>query len=498
MEEGTIFQGAAAKQTESTKSSFASAAPPQTPQNTQQQSAPVGTPVSSNVPESKPMWQKQAPPPAPKKGFGMGMLLKAVGGLFAFLVIGFILFRFVLPLFTKQQVVKDVTITYWGLWETDSTVKSVLADFEKQNPHVKVTYEKINNKEYHDRLTARMQSGTGPDVFLFHNTWLSEMSPSLLPLPEDVMSKNDFQKTFYPVIVSDLTKNGGIYGVPFGFDTLSLFVNTEIFRKAGVFAPTNWQDFGTVARTVTVKDETGKIKTSGAAIGTFDNITHAPDILSVLFMQNGVNFNDMSNTSSMVDTLDFYTSFAKNEAKVWDVTLDPSILAFAKGNLAMYFGYSWDIFTIKAMSPDLAFSVVPVPHLPGRNMTAASYWVNGVSIKSNHQKEALLLIKFLAQKDMMQKLYTEETKTRLFGELYPRIDQADLLKDNSLIYPFVSQGADAASSFFAGDTYNSVFNDPLNGYLGNAVRAVLSGTSSQTAVETFTKGVAQVLGQYGQ
>ncbi len=442
--------------------------------------------------------QQNVPPSSPKKGFAFGMLLKVVGGLIVLVGIFFLLYRFVFPLFTRPAPVKDVTITYWGLWEIDSTVKAVLADFEKHNPHIKVTYEKINNKEYHDRLAARMQSATGPDVFLFHNTWLTEMSSSLLPLPEDVMPKNDFQKVFYPVIVSDLTKNGGIYGVPFGFDTLALFVNTDILRKAGVSAPTNWQDFGTVARTVTVKDESGNIKTSGAAIGTFDNITHAPDILSVLFMQNGANFKDTSNTASMVDTLDFYTSFAKDEAKVWDATLDPSILAFAKGNLAMYFGYSWDIFTIKALSPDLAFSVVPVPHLPGRNMTAVSYWVNGVSIKSSHQKEALALVKFLAQKDVMQKLFTEEAKTRLFGELYPRIDQAVLLKDNSLIYPFVSQGTDATSSFFASDTYNNAFNEPLNGYLGNAVRAALSGTSSQTAIETFTKGVAQVLGRYGQ
>lgn len=445
----------------------------------------------------KPMLQ-QAPPPF-KKGFPFGKLLKITGVLIVCITIVFLFYYFILPRFTKSESPKDVTITYWGLWESESVMKAIFADFEKNNPHIKVVYEKQNNKEYRDRLNARLQNGTGPDVFLFHNSWLPQASSNLLPLPGDVIEKSEFEKSFYPVMVKDLTKNGGIYGIPFGFDTLSLFINTEIFKQAGVLAPTNWQDFSKIARQVTVKDGSGSIKTAGAALGTFDNITHAPDVIAMLFAQNGANFKDVENTSHvMVDTLDFYTSFAKDEGSVWDSRLDPSILAFAKGNVAMYFGYSWDIFTIRTISPDFVFEVVPVPNLSGRNITVASYWASGASVKSKNQKETLALLKFLSQKETMQKLFSESSKTRLFGELYPRRDLADLLKDNSLVYPFISQGMGATSSFFASDTFDNGLNGQMNGYLGNAVRSVLSGTSSESAVETLTKGVAQVLLQYGQ
>ncbi len=440
----------------------------------------------------------QAPKPA-KKIFPFGLVLKIAGVFIVCIIIWFLVSYFVLSLFAKPESQKDVTITYWGLWENENTMKAIFADFEKNNPGVKVAYEKQNNKDYRDRLNTRIKNDTGPDVFLYHNSWLPQTSSLLVPLPSDVIGKNEFEKSFYPVMVKDLTKSGGIYGIPFGFDTLSLFINTEIFKQAGATAPTNWEDFGKVARLVTVKDETGAIKTAGTALGTFDNITHAPDILSMLFAQNGVNFKDTANTTqAMVDTLDFYTSFAKDDAKVWDATLDPSILSFAKGNLAMYFGYSWDIFTIRAISPSLSFEIFPVPNLPGRNITTASYWVSGVSVKSKNQKESLALLKYLSQKETMQKLFSEEAKTRMFGELYPRTDLADLLKDNTLIYPFVSQGKGATSSFFASDTHDNGLNAQMNGYLGNAVRAVLSGTSAETAVETLSKGVAQVLLQYGQ
>jgi len=409
-----------------------------------------------------------------------------------------LLVKVVLPKFSKGTP-QTVTLAYWGLWDDENVMKGVLADFQKQNPTITVVYTKENVKDYRDRVLTRMQNGNGSDVFLFHNTWLPEMSSVLTPLPTDVIGADTFQKTYYPVVVSDLTKNGAIYGMPIGIDTLSLFINSEIFQNAGATAPTNWEDFGKVARSLTVEDEQGKIKTAGAAIGTFDNITHAPDLIALLFVQNGVNLLNLSATSKSVsDALDFYTSFAKDQGKVWDDTLDPSQLAFAKGNLAMYFGYSWDIFTIKALNPNLSFQVVPVPHLPGRDTTIASYWANGVSIKSKHQKEALLLLKYLSQKDVSQKIFSEESKVRLFGEPYAQIDLSDSLKSNKLVYPFVLQANNAASSYFASNTYDNGLNDHMNGYLGNAVRSILGNTSTDTAVEQLYKGVAQVEAQYGQ
>ena len=218
--------------------------------------------------------------------------------------------------------------------------------------------------------------------------------------------------------------------------------------------------------------------------------------MSLFLVQNGADLNDISSTSKVAsEALSFYTSFATND-KVWDDTLDSSVLSFAKGNLAMFFGYSWDFFTIKATNPDLSFEIYPVPHLPNQNMTIASYQVEGVSIKSKYQKEAMLLIKYLSQKETQQKLFAEQSKIRAFGNPFARRDLVELLKDNKAVYPFVSQAEDAVSSFFASDTYDNGLNSQMNTYLGDAVNAILNGTSPQTAVETLSKGVSETLQQY--
>lgn len=430
--------------------------------------------------------------------FPLGAFVKGLVGVFIIIIIIFFVIKVLFPLFSQQKK-ETVTLTYWGLWEDKRVMQSIITDFEKENPHIKVNYIKQDPKQYRERLITRIRNGSGPDIFRFHNTWVPQLSNMLLPLSSEVIKKEDFQKLFYPVASTDLIKNGAIYGIPFGIDTLSLFVNTEIFQAAGVAFPTTWDDFAKASRTLTVKDENGKIKTAGAAMGTFDNITHASDIISLLFTQNGVDINNFYETSqNAIDALDFYTSFAKGEGNVWDETLDSSLLAFTSGNLAMYFGYSWDVFTIKTMNPSLSFQIVSAPYLPERAFTIASYWVEGLSAKSKYQKEALLFLKFLSRKETEQKLFTEISKTRIFGEPYARVDLADTLKDNPMLYPFVSQAKDAVSSYFVSDTYDNGMNSQLNAYLGNAVRSILNNTSPQTAVETLSQGVSQVLKQYNQ
>lgn len=448
----------------------------------------VNNPIVAPVPEQLP----SSPPPSP-----IFKILKIVLGIAVMLTILFLVLNFVLPKFFPAKINK-ITLTYWGMWEDLPPIAPIIADFEREHPNIKIEYSKQDIKDYRERLITRSNNGNGPDIFRFHNTWVPQLQDLLLPIPSNTISKEDFSKNYYPVAKNDLIKSGAIYGIPLQIDTLNLYINTELLQAAGLKPPTSWIEFGSHARQLTVKDENGNIKTAGAAMGTSGNITHAPDIISMLFAQNGVDFaNIASNINAANDALSFYSSFALPSGNVWDSTLDQSIRAFASGSLAMYFGYSWDFFTIKSINPTLTFDIFPVPSLPGQNATVASYWVEGVSSKSKHQKEAFLFIKYLSLKETSQKLFTEQSKTRNFGEPYARIDLADSLK-NSVAYPFVASAPIAISSFFVDGTYDNGLNSQMNTYLFKAVDSILEGSSSQSAAETLSQGVTQVLKQYGQ
>lgn len=449
---------------------------------------PVNNPIIVPPPSELP----SSPPPSI-----FFKILKILLGVAILMGIALFVYNTILPKFFPAKI-HQAKLVYWGLQEEASIIAPIIADFEKEHPNIKVEYVKQDIEQYVDKVTTRSNNGNGPDVFRFHNTWTSQLLDLLSPLPNSVISKEDFAKNYYAVVGTDMARNGAIYGLPLQMDTLNLYVNRDLLQAAGLKAPTTWIEFGNAARQLTVKDENNSIKTAGAAMGTSGNITHAPDIISMLFVQNGVNLKDMSsNLQATGDALNYYSSFALPTGNVWDESFDQSIKVFASGSLAMYFGYSWDFFTIKSINPNLLFDVYPVPSLPGQNITIASYWAEGISSKTKFQKEAILFVEYLTRKETAQKLFAEESKKRNFGEPYARVDLAESLS-NSIAYPFVKAASSAVSSFFVDGTGNNGLNSKMNSYLNAAVDSVSKGASPESAAETLSAGVTQTLRQYGQ
>lgn len=475
---------------------------PAQPQVPQPDSGGEGMPPSGTEPpvEDTDYESSEAPPPSGIVGLLKNSLVKKILIALGVIIILIIIIALIIP---KQPRGKKVTLTWWGLWESSSIVQPVINDFEKQNPNIKIKYVKQDPDKYRDKLLTRINNGTGPDIFRYHNTWVPMITNILSPLSSDVITAKEFEANYYPVIQKDLTVKGGIYGIPLGIDSLALFINTDLLKVAGISVPQDWDQFAKAARTLTVKDQDGKkILTAGTALGTYGNIVHASDIISMMFLQQGVNLKKISEEKDdLIAAMIFYTSFAKGSNSAWNNSLDNSRLSFARGQLAMYFGFSWDIFTIDTLKTNnLKYEIYPVPGLVGgKNITVASYWVEGVSSRGKNQKEAMAFMHHLTKKGTLQKLYTEASKTRAFGEPYPRVDMADEIKDNKLIYPFISQLKNTESSYFSSDTHDgdTGLNKRVNTYLENAINAVVNNSSAETEIPKLQEGVGVILQQNG-
>lgn len=459
-----------------------------TPGQNQAQAQPQTeqSPVAQPAPQPEPI-QVEPQDYQIKEGsfFSGGNIVKLLIGLFAIIIIVLVIFILIIPNLGKRN--QKLTLSYWGVLEDQSVIQPIISDFEKENPNINVEYTKQDTKDYQEKLLTRIQQGTGPDIFNFQNNWYPKVSQFLLPLPTDVISKDQFNNSFYPVAKKDLVKNGAIYGIPLSIDTLSLFVNTDMLKKAGLNTPKNWNDFTADARSLTVKDANGKIKTSGAALGTFSNIDHAADIISMLLIQDGIDLDNISvSRDRVVDALRFYSQFAQGDSGVWNDTLDSSLLAFTKGNLAMYFGYYWDYFAIKNQAPNLSFEVNRVPYLNSQNQTIANYWAEGVSSKTKNQKEALLFIKYLAKSQTQDKLYSLESKVRTYGEP-PAIKSLSGRLLGTPLAAISNQAENAQSSYFSGIPLDK----NLSAVLASSVNSMISGTAPESAADTLISGVSQ-------
>lgn len=466
---------------------------------------------NAQVPASQiPLENTARPPSNPpsdstpgKEGLSKRLIFIIAGavGVIVILLIAFFAFTII-----SKQKNQKVTLRYWGLWEDSSIFQTVINDFSRKYPNITVIYQKRDPKiegKYIDRINIRIRGGgtDAPDIVRYHNSWLPQLKNVLLPFSSDLVKKTGLETSYYPVVQRDLKKNGAYYGIPLMIDTLALFVNNKLFQAAGLQPPVTWNDVVNDAAVLTGKqsdDPNITIPTSGIALAGFDNIAHAPDILSALFIQNGADLlaPNGAKRANAIASLTFYTCLLQKSDgscdKFWDPNGDDSRLAFAKGNLAMFFGYSWDIPLLKAANPNLDFSIYKFPKLQGqRNLTIASYWAEGISIRTKYPKEAELFLQYLSQKEVLAKLYTEAAKQRGFGELYPRTDMAQLL-NGTQVEPFIAQAKDAVSTYYSSDTYDGEsLTSALIAYMRNAVIGIISGNQSpDSAVDQWGNGIS--------
>ncbi len=393
-------------------------------------------------------------------------------------------------------------ITWWGLWEDSAIVEPLIAEYQVSHPGIKINYVKQSQQDYRERLTNALAKGTGPDIFTFHNSWVPMFRSDLDSLPASVINPADYVKTFYRTISSDLSTGNSIVGIPLGYDALALYINEDIFTKAGKTPPTTWDDLRVLARELTVKNEQGVITQGGIALGRTENVDHWQEILALMMIQNNV---DLSNPTgkNAEGALTFFTNFSSVDG-VWDASLPPSTQSFAAGKLAMYLGPSWRYFEIKQSNPGLNFKTVPVPQLPKDSpdqpdITYATYWAQGVWTKSKNKVAAWNFLNFLSSKESLQKIYQNAAVSRGFGQPYPRVDMAELLNDHPILGSIIRQAPGARSWYLASRTFDGPtgINTQLANYFGDAVNSVAGNNKSVTeALATAAQGVAQVLSQY--
>lgn len=336
---------------------------------------------------------------------------------------------------------KPVTLEFWSVFDDTDQYASLIGKFQQTYPWIEINYKKFTYEEYEQKLLESWATGKSPDIFSIHNTWLPKpnIQSNIYPLPQDkksILTATNYGKTFMPVAEQDFVRNGQIYAIPLSIDTLALYYNEAIFEELYrnnpdqnwiLTPPKTWDDFIKTVNYVTKKDEWSNIERAGAALGTYNNINRASDILALIMIQSGtqmissdfqsVAFNrtvtvDGSAYNPGEQSLKFYTDFAnpRKEVYTWNIQRDYSIDDFSEGDVAMTFGYSHLINTLKQKNPDLRFKTSPMPQIKESKIPVnyANYWGQTVSRLSQHPKEAWQFLVFASQTDNLY-LYLDAT-----------------------------------------------------------------------------------------
>ena len=146
----------------------------------------------------------------------------------------------------------QVTLSFWSWLPTTDQSEEMIAEFEKQNPDIKIDYTRTEQDDYFEKLQVAMASGTGPDLF---GLTTGTMTEQYAPFAEDMSGLGDEYWSDWKDTISETaveqctTEDGTVAGMT------DLLYNKTLMDECGIEkVPTTYEE---------LKDAAAKAKEKG-------------------------------------------------------------------------------------------------------------------------------------------------------------------------------------------------------------------------------------------
>ncbi|MFS0854094.1 ABC transporter substrate-binding protein [Microbacterium sp. 179-I 3D4 NHS] len=143
----------------------------------------------------------------------------------------------------------QVEINFFHRWPNEpknSYYSDLVAEFEKENPDIKVNVESVLNDAYKDKVKVVAGSANAPDVlFTWSGSFVDELvsNDALMDLGPWLEEDAEFADSFYPSQLTAFEVDGVQYGLPVGMQSKLFFYNKDVFDELGLDVPTTWDEF---------------------------------------------------------------------------------------------------------------------------------------------------------------------------------------------------------------------------------------------------------------
>lgn len=327
-------------------------------------------------------------------------------------------------------------ITVWGTFPASTFNQYVSKINNGLQQTIVVKYVQKTPESFSSEFVSNLARGTGPDAILIPSDMILPQEDKLALVPYSALSQRAFMDSYIEEAQIYLSDNG-ILALPFMVDPLVMYWNRDMFSGAGIATyPRSWSEFGDLAKKLTIKDENENIRKSFTAMGDFNNVGNARELLGALFLQLGNPVTTTNNSGVVVSTvkvsaaanpgpaLQFFTQFVdpSNAAYSWNRGMPDSKSAFLSGMLATYFGFASELRDLRAKNPNLNFDAAPLPQAKTGGVKATYGRMTGFSLvrASSNLDAAFQIISLLTAPqylgDLSQSLYLPSVRTDLIAQ----------------------------------------------------------------------------------
>ncbi|MBD3280012.1 extracellular solute-binding protein [Candidatus Dojkabacteria bacterium] len=361
---------------------------------------------------------------------------------------------------------RQVTLIWWNLFESQENVQPLIDAYQAKYPNISIEYSEKTLDEYQTSLEKVLTDGqpeTTPDIFTVNAKSVARYKNYTLTAPSEVIDYATYQRNFYPVVAEDGAYDGTVHALPLGVDSIALIYNKKLLNDAGYTVPSDdWSELFEQAKNITKTTGNGgtsgqAISTSGLALGAADDDAQFwLEVINLLLLQSEVTMLDETDQAAFAD------DEATNEAaayfggytdeNVWDESLKRDIALFLEGKLGMFFAPSWRLDEIiqynETYELGLDVGVANVPQLSSledESVGWADYWMQMVALDSQNHQVAWDFLNFASQPEQLRATYSKAAESRVFGQIYPRVDMKPELESNQYLEVYLDEVSHAES-----------------------------------------------------
>lgn len=153
----------------------------------------------------------------------------------------------------------QTTVSFWhGYSELESVVleEQLIPRFEAAHPNIKIEAVRMGYDDLRDKVVTTAATGSGPDLVRIDIIWNPSFAASGLLAPLDQYAGfGDILGEVYPGPLSTAFLNGAYYGLPLSTNTQVYIYDQHVFAEVGVDVPTTFDEFATVTRRLTRRDQ---------------------------------------------------------------------------------------------------------------------------------------------------------------------------------------------------------------------------------------------------
>lgn len=144
---------------------------------------------------------------------------------------------------------EQVTIKFVHKFPEEARMKffeDVVAEFEKQNPNIKIEMTAYGDEEIKDKTRVLLGSDDAPDIFF---TWSGERitqyvdAGNSLDVTKYLEEDSAWKESFNQSMLDCTNKNGSYWAIPWDYSSKEIVYNKKVFSNLGLEVPKTWTEF---------------------------------------------------------------------------------------------------------------------------------------------------------------------------------------------------------------------------------------------------------------